>query len=182
MVEKHPFGVFVPPKSRYLLLGSFVTKPSKSYEWFYANGRNQFWPILEEVYQIGLATKQAQQEMFVNLKMAIADIILECERVNNSNLDINLKNLVFNTNEITKILTDNKIKKIFFTSRFVENLYRRHFKHLIQKYPKIKLVTLPSPSPRYALLTKAQKISLYRKLLPKTVNKCRAELVSFSKH
>jgi hypoxanthine-DNA glycosylase len=166
MIEKHPFGNFVPTNAKYLLLGSFVTKPVGGYEWFYANGRNQFWPILEEVYKLPLKTKRDQQDLFVKLNMAIADIILECERVNNSNLDMNLKSLVFNTKAITTILAKNKIEKIFFTSRFVENLYRRYFKDLIQKYPEIKLITLPSPSPRYAVLSKQVKIKKYKLLLP----------------
>ena len=167
MTEVHPFASFVPPKAKFLLLGSFVTKPAHGYEWFYANGRNQFWPILEEVYRVPLKTKKDQQKLFIKLGMAITDIILECEREKNSNLDINLKCLVFNTGAITEILDQNKIEKIFFTSRFVENLYRRHFKDLIHKYPKIELITLPSPSPRYAVLSKSEKILRYRKLLPR---------------
>jgi G:T/U-mismatch repair DNA glycosylase len=69
-------------------LGSFVTKPTSPYEWFYANGRNQFWPILESVYHRNLKTKADMQKLFVELKMALTDIILECEREKNSNLDI----------------------------------------------------------------------------------------------
>ena len=166
MIEKHPFGVFVPPNAKYLLLGSFVTKPTHNYEWFYANGRNQFWPILEEVYGAPLQTKNDQQKLFTKLDMAIGDIILECERINNSNLDVNLKCLVFNTKAITQIVEENNIDKIFFTSRYVEKLFRREFKDLILKYPAIELITLPSPSPRYALLTKVQKIVRYKQLLP----------------
>jgi hypoxanthine-DNA glycosylase len=167
MLEKHPFGVFVPPNSKYLLLGSFVTKPTHGYEWFYANGRNQFWPILEEVYGLSLKTKTDQQDLFTKLSMAIADIILECERKKNSNLDSNLKCLVFNTQAIAEILAKNTITKIFFTSRYVEKLFRKEFKDAIMKYPNIELLTLPSPSPRYALMTKLQKIAKYKKLLPK---------------
>lgn len=166
MLEKHPFGAFVPDNAKYLLLGSFTAKPKDGYEWFYANGRNQFWPIMEEVYVLPLKTKKAQQELFIKLRMAISDIILECERVKNSNLDINLKNIVFNTQALTEILAKNEIKTIFFSSKFVENLFLRHFKDLIQKHPQVELVTLPSPSPRYAMITKAQKVSRYKQLLP----------------
>ncbi len=166
MLEKHPFGTFVPVKSKYLLLGSFVTKPVDGYEWFYANGRNQFWPILENVYKLPLRTKADQRKLFTRLKMAIADIILECVRDNNSNLDINLKCLVFNTTAIAEILEKNKITTIYFTSRFVEKLFRKEFKNLVSKLPKLKLVTLPSLSPRYALMSKADKVGVYKKSLP----------------
>ena len=167
MIEKHPYGNFVPIKARYLLLGSFVAKPVDGYDWFYGTKRNQFWPILEVVYKVSLKTKKDQQKLFTKLRMAITDIILKCEREKNSNLDVNLKKIVFNTKAIQGILVDNKIEKIYFTSRFVEKLFRKEFKKLIHINPEIELLTLPSPSPRYAQMTKEQKISKYKKLLPK---------------
>lgn len=167
MIETHPFGNFVPKNTKYLMLGSFVTKPSSPYKWFYANGRNQFWPIMETVYGLNFDTKTKQQKLFIRLEMALADIILSCERRKNSNSDTNLFNIVYNTKAITDIITKNPVKKIFFTSRYVETLFRKNFKAIIEKYHKMKLITLPSPSPRYALLTKEEKIRRFKKLLPK---------------
>ncbi len=166
MVETHPFGNFVPKKTKYLMLGSFVTKPSNPYEWFYANGRNQFWSIMEEVYGFEFSTKEKQQKLFVQLEMALADIILSCERRNNSNLDVNLCNIVYNTQALKAIIEENNVKKIFFTSRYVETMFKRHFKNIIQADKEIELVCLPSPSPRYAMMTMREKIARYRKLLP----------------
>jgi hypoxanthine-DNA glycosylase len=162
MIETHPFGDFVPNKVKYLMLGSFVTKPTHPYDWFYANGRNHFWPIMREVYGLELSTKAQQQKLFIDLEMALADIILSCERRKNSNLDTNLFNIVYNVQGINAILSKNKIKKIFFTSRYVEDLFRKVFKDI-----QIELVCLPSPSPRYATMHKAEKIRLYKELLPK---------------
>src|SRR5258708_7565984 len=167
MIETHPFGNFVPKKAKYLMLGSFVTKPSNQYEWFYANGRNQFWPIMQEVYGLEFSTKRQQQKLFIQLEMALADIILSCERRNNSNLDVNLFNIVYNIQAIKDILKKNKIKKIFFTSRYVENLFNKLFKEFNWAIDKTELICLPSPSPRYAQMTKLEKISRYKRLLPK---------------
>lgn len=167
MIETHPFGNFVPKKIKYLMLGSFVTKPSNPYEWFYANGRNQFWPIMAEVYGSEFNTKEKQQQLFAQLEMALADIILSCERKNNSNLDINLWNCVYNTTAIKTIIKENKVKKIFFTSRYVETLFKRNFKDIVQQYAEIELICLPSPSPRFAMLTKQEKVKRYKELLPK---------------
>ena len=164
MVELHPFGDFVPKKVKYLMLGSFVTKPSNPYTWFYANGRNQFWPIMQEVYGYELSKKEQQQDLFVRLEMALSDIILSCERKKNSNLDINLFNIVYNTKAIKTIIKKHHIKKIFFTSRYVETLFNKHCKDVIDG---LELVCLPSPSPRYAMMTKQEKINRYRILLPK---------------
>ncbi len=162
MVETHPFGDFVPKKTKYLMLGGFVTKPSNPYDWFYTNGRNQFWPIMEEVFGQNFKTKQVQQALFERLEMALADIILACERKKNSNLDMNLFNIVYNIQGIKAIINKHKIEKIFFTSRHVENLFKKVFKDI-----KIESVCLPSPSPRYAAMRKSEKIQLYKTLLPR---------------
>lgn len=174
MIETHPFGSFVPNKAQYLLLGSFTTKEAfddekkAAYIWFYSNGgRNQFWPILEEIYERDLKTRASMQQLFIDLHMALADIIYQCERKKTSNLDVNLTNIVYAFDDTSKILKENKIEKIFFSSRFVENTFRRVFKLVISQYPKTELITLPSPSPRYAQMTKIEKIKRYRELLPK---------------
>lgn len=167
MLESHPFGDFVPKNAQYLILGSFTGKIlDNSYNWFYSNKRNLFWPIIQEVYGVKLENKKSKQALFSNLGISMADIIMSCERKANSNLDMNLTNIVINK-KIEDIVKKNKIKKIFFSSRFVEKLYKRHFKDLISNHPQIELVTLPSPSPRYAAMNLAEKIVRYKELLPK---------------
>lgn len=171
MIETHPFGNFIPTIARYLILGSFTGKRTKEdilngYDWFYGTKRNLFWPIMTEVYGVRLQTKQEKQELFSKLEIAITDIILSCERRSNSNLDMNLVNIVLN-NEVAEILTHNHIMKVFFSSRFVEKLFRKHFKDLIEEHPEMELVTLPSPSPRYAAMSRRQKVVRYREVLPK---------------
>lgn len=174
MIEKHPFGIFVPPQAKYLLLGSFTTKEAYAestkvaYDWFYTNGRNKFWPILEAVYNRELKTLDRKQQLFRDLNMALGDIIWQCERIKNSNLDVNLTNIVYAVDQIAEVLATNVIEKIFFSSRFVEGKFRSQFKHLLARYPHLELVTLPSPSPRYASMTLKDKIARYRHLLPST--------------
>ena len=83
MFETNPFSVFCPPNAKYFMLGSFAAKDSKSgasYNWYYSNGRNQFWPILEEIYSLELKDKRVQQDLFRKLSIAIADIIYQCEK------------------------------------------------------------------------------------------------------
>lgn len=161
MLETHPFGSFVPPKSKYLLLGSFTGKQSG--DWFYGTKRNQFWSILRSVYGEQLTTRQEKERLFSRLDLAISDIIYQCERAKGTNLDNNLIGIVYNTTAIEKIIKENPIQKVFFNSRFVENKFHRLFKG---KYDALELITLPSPSPRYAKLTLTEKISRYRELLP----------------
>ena len=83
MIETHAFGNFIPLNAKYLILGSFTGRQAvkgnsatdDSYDWFYATKRNQFWPILEEVYGIELRNKLSRQELFTKLGIAMADII-----------------------------------------------------------------------------------------------------------
>lgn len=168
MIETHPFGIFCPKNAEYLFLGSFTGKVEKSsYDWFFANGRSQFWPIMEQVFGRDLSTKDKKQGLFIELRMAITDIILSCERKNNSNLDMNLVDMTFNTEAIIKVIEENKLKAIYFSSRFAEKLYRKVFKAIILQHPEIELITLPSPSPRYAAMSKVDKIKRYKELLPR---------------
>jgi hypoxanthine-DNA glycosylase len=167
MIETHPFGNYVPPNAKYLLLGSFTgNRTEDSFDWYYGTKRNQFWSILESVYWLELRSKLQKQALMSKLHMAISDIIYQCERRDGSNLDDNLVNIVYNTKAISDILDKYPIEKIFFTSRFVETRYKKEFKDLVKRYPRIELVTLPSPSPRYARMSKEQKISRYKELLP----------------
>lgn len=170
MIETHLFGVFSPSKAKYLVLGSFTARKrdgDDSYDWFYGSKRNQFWPILEKVYGLRLENRKAKQDLFTKLSMAMADIIHQCERLNGSSLDVNLTNLVYNKPAIRKLLQTNPIEKIFFSSRFVEKEFKKKFKDLIEEFPNMNLITLPSPSPRYAAMSKEEKIRRYRQILPK---------------
>lgn len=166
MIERHPFGSFVPNDAKYLILGSFPSNYKGGKSWFYGSERNQFWPILEKVYGVRLKTIEEKKRLFRKQKIALTDVVLECERRKSNNSDNNLKILKFNKKEIARIIKVNRIEKIYFTSRFVENIFKRRFKNLISQYPNIKYITLPSPSPRYAAMSFSEKCDIYKKVLP----------------
>ena len=85
VIEYHPFGEFMPSEIDYLLLGSFPTKDTQLQSFYYTSKRNQFWKIMEHVYSRKLNTLNLQKQLFIDLKMAVGDIIYSCERRNNSN-------------------------------------------------------------------------------------------------
>lgn len=171
MQDTHPFGAFVPEKANYLMLGSWpgteVFSEPDNFDWFYSTKRNQFWPILRWVYGRKLETKSEKMQLLKELNMAVSDVIYACIRAKGTNSDANLANLVYNTEIVGQILQYQPIEKIFFTSRFAEAKYRKYFRPLMENYPEIKLITLPSPSPRFAKLNLQQKVEIYRKYLPK---------------
>jgi hypoxanthine-DNA glycosylase len=162
-IEYHPFKPFIPIEPKILILGSFPgkeqTQADFQQKWFYGSSRNQFWKILEGVYQIPLHQKAQQQQLFENQGIAITDIIYSARRIDNSNLDNNLEIVSYNRSVIDDILNNNQFEKILFTSRFVE----LHF------YKKLKFtslgICLPSPSPRFARLSLQQKIDVYKRHL-----------------
>lgn len=170
MIETHAFGNFVPPNAKYLVLGSFCARKysgDPNLDWFYTTKVNQFWPIIEKVYDVSLPDKKAKEKLFTKLEIGIADIIHSCERRDGTNLDSNLINFTYNTPTLQKIFSENTIEKIFFSSKFVEKEYKKRLKELVEKFPNIELTTLPSPSPRYAAMSKKEKIKRYKEVLPK---------------
>lgn len=170
MKEIHPFGSYVPKDAKYLLLGTFPGKVSKINNWFYCAPRNQFWKILESVYQKKLATKKAKQKLLTDLKFAMSDVIYSCERKHGNHSDTNLVNIKYNTKAIEKIFTNNKIEKIIFTSRFAEKKFIIMFPNFLHLSPSTYLLTLPSPSPRYAKMSLNEKIKVYKTFLPTKIH------------
>lgn len=164
-IEVHPFEPFIPDGAKYLIIGSFPGKEQTQHKlsddaWLYGAKRNMFWKILEQVYNISLPDKISKQNLFRKTKTAIADIILKAVRKESTNSDSNLHIIEYNQKAIELILQQNHIVTIYFTSRFVEKLFKKLF-------PGINnTIVLPSPSPRYARMSFKEKVMLYKKLLP----------------
>jgi hypoxanthine-DNA glycosylase len=167
MIEKHPFEAFIPENSEVLILGSFPgkesTQRSREDDWFYGANRNQFWKILGLVYNQTFMTKSQKQELFKSARIAITDIIVACERKDNSNSDLNLINKEYNNDVVTRIIINNPIKKILFTSQWVQNEFSKHF----EVSRNIELFRLPTPSPINRRLSLQDKAIEYKKQLPK---------------
>ena len=161
----HPFEIFLPENATVLILGSF---PGKEHTrgnidtdaWYYGARRNQFWKIISEVYGEELNSKQAKQNLFKKHGIAIGDIFLKVNRKDNGNLDTNLIVIENNKESLLHIFKKCPFKKIYFTSKFVEKEFRKLFPEMENcEY-------LPSPSPRYAAMTKQEKIKYYKTKLP----------------
>lgn len=165
-IETHPFKAFIPENAVIIIVGSFpgkeVThKVITDDEWFYGSKRNQFWKILSGVYETDLPARKEKQTLFKKYGIGMADIFLRIKRKDGNNMDSNLEVIEFNDKAIKLILKNHNIKKIFFTSKFVE-------KNFMKLFPDIKIgECLPSPSPRYARMSMAEKINYYRTKLPK---------------
>ena len=164
-IEVHPFKAFIPENATVIIVGSFpgkdiTHKTLSEDEWFYGTKRNQFWKIISGVYQIELNTKAEKQKLFTKHGIGIVDIFLRIKRKGNNNTDSNLEIVEYNDKAIEKILQIKNIKRIFFTSKFVE-------KSFLSLFPEVKIgESLPSPSPRYARMSLSEKINYYKLKLP----------------
>ena len=139
---------------------SFLPDPGQG-DWYYSAPGNQFWPILSILFpDTCLVSRQDREELFQRLEMAVADVILSCDRIARSNLDRSLKNRVYNTDAIEGILWENPVRAVFFTGTGVMNIFLKHFRDS----GEADLVPLPSPSPAMFSMSLAAKTEAYRRI------------------
>ena len=149
MKEYHPFKPIIFDDSEVLILGTFPSIKSFENNFYYSNLRNQFWPLLEAVFN----EKSDDKIYFLKKhKIALWDMVKGANRKNS--LDSNLKNIEIND---IKALLDKypNIKIIAFTSKTAEKL----FKKLNFDFPT---AYLPSPSPAYAKMSFEEKLKVYK--------------------
>lgn len=143
MTETHPFPFFIPSRPRLLIIGSFPCLKHNSYgDWFYSgSGKNYFWPLLSEVFGLPAGTQKEKQALCEAHGIALTDICYKIQRLQHNCSDSGLRIVEFNKEAIDKCLSSG-IKRIFFTSRFVEREFLKH-------YPdnRLPVFTLISPSP-----------------------------------
>ncbi|MEO6836792.1 MAG: uracil-DNA glycosylase family protein [Ginsengibacter sp.] len=165
-IETHPFKAFIPEHATVIIVGSFPGKEVthkilSEEEWFYGSKRNQLWKIISGVYDIDLQTRAEKQNLFKKYGIGMVDIFLKVKRKEDNNMDSNLEVIEYNDKAIKSILKNQSIKKIFFTSKFVEKAF-------LKLFPEIKIgESLPSPSPRYARMSIPEKINYYKLKFPK---------------
>ncbi len=164
--EEHPFKPFVPDKATVLIVGSFpgmeqIVNKDNPEEWFYSAADNLFWVILSDAFKAELKTVKQKKDFFTTKGIAITDIFAKVKRKEKSNLDKFLTQMEYNK-EIKSIIENSEIKKLFFTSKFVE-------KHFLKEFPQITFgVCLPSPSQAANIpISISDDFKIYKKENPK---------------
>jgi len=152
----HPIAPVVFEDSLTLILGSFPSLKSFEHEFYYAHPKNQFWSILSDIYGLPVRSVEDKIALLSFAKIALWDVIASCERTNSA--DSNLKNT--KPNDIEGLLRKYpNIKRVFFTGRLSEKLYKKHFGHLV-----LPTALLPSPSPAYAAMRLQEKVRRWKQL------------------
>ena len=167
-VEYHPFGSFLPPNVAYLIVGTF---PGRQFSQrsaaeniadvtaFSYGGRNQFWKIIEKIYNVNLPTRSDKQQLLTDKNIGLMDLIAACSRKNQSNLDNDLVDIVWNKAAFEAIFKEKEIKMVYCTGEGVAKIFTMWF-------PQMPCIALPSPSPRAANRAFEEKIAFYKAVLP----------------
>jgi len=154
---QHPFKPIVFNDTEILILGSFPSIKSFDNNFYYAHPRNQFWKLLESVTGYPVNNRDQKIWLLKECKFGLWDMIKTCSRKNS--LDSTLEDEEVN-NLAAFLETYPSIKKLAFTGKKSEALFKIHFSHL-----DIETVYLPSPSPAYAKMNFDTKAAVYKKIL-----------------
>jgi len=155
----HPFDPILFPDTRILILGTFPSVDSFKHSFYYAHGRNQFWPILSAISGYPVHNRDQKIWLLKQMRWGLWDMVSACSRSNS--LDSSLRGI--EVNDIPALLRRfPSIDKLLFTGRKAQELFERRFGDL-----KIERDYLPSPSPAYASMSFDAKVEAYRKMLCK---------------
>ncbi len=154
---EYAFKPIVFKNTELLILGSFPSIKSFETNFYYGHPRNQFWKILKAMTSYPINNHDQKIWLLKESKIGLWDMIATCQR--ESSLDSSLEDET--VNDIATFLEANpNIKKLAFTGRKSEALYKTHFGHL-----DIETVYLPSPSAAYAKMTFDEKVTAYKTAL-----------------
>ena len=159
MTEYHTFEPLIFPDSKILILGSFPSIKSLQEGFYYAHPRNQFWPILAEIFHEKTDTKEQKIALCKKHHIALFDSAKSLKRENGNSSDSNLKNI--EVNDFERLLKEYpSIELIAFTGKKAEQIFNTKYKYLT-----IRKKLLPSTSPAYAAMKFEEKLQSYKTVL-----------------
>ena len=139
----HPIKPVYNKESKVLILGSFPSVKSREEGFFYGHPQNRFWRVISGVCGESTPTTiDEKKEFLFRNRIAVWDVIKSCDIAGSS--DSSIKNVV--PNDLTVILNNAPVEKIFVNGKKAEQLYNRYIKNTIGR----EAVCLPSTSPANA--------------------------------
>lgn len=139
----HPIKPTYDAGSEILILGSFPSVKSRETGYFYGHPQNRFWRVLAAIYEDTVPEEIPEKRTFLlRHHVAVWDVIASCEITGSS--DTSIRNVT--ANDLSVILNQAHIKRIFLNGRTAEKMYRKY----TEKKVDIPAVCLPSTSPANA--------------------------------
>jgi hypoxanthine-DNA glycosylase len=139
----HPIAPVYDENSRILILGSFPSVKSREEMFFYGHPQNRFWRVTAAVFGAETPKTVAEKrELLLSHGIALWDVLASCEIEGSA--DSTIKNAV--PNDISWLLKETKIEKIFVNGKAAEKYYDKYMKKALGR----EAVCLPSTSPANA--------------------------------
>lgn len=136
---KYGFEPVYNCESKLLILGSFPSVKSRKTEFYYGNPQNKFWNTLSSFFgEPKLSTVEEKKEFLLKHKIALWDIVTECEIEGSK--DSTIKN--FKVANLKKILQNSDISFIICNGGTAFNIFLKNYNDIGLEYIK-----LPSTSP-----------------------------------
>ena len=152
----HPIPPVWNRDSRVLILGSFPSVRSRETGFFYGHPQNRFWRVIAAATENDIpVTIEDKKNLLLSSKIALWDVIAECEITGSA--DSSIKNAV--PNDLTVILSNADIKKIFVNGKTAEKYYNKYIRDSLGR----EAVCLPSTSPANAAWTAEKLIEEWKR-------------------
>ena len=136
MLVTHELSPIYDKYSKVLILGTIPSVKSREAGFYYAHPANRFWPVLENLFNTKLSTKEEKIEFLHKNHIALWDVFKSCDI--HASSDASIKN--YELNDIDMITNIANIQAIFCTGKTAYN-------NLIKNYKTtIPIFCLPSPS------------------------------------
>lgn len=125
---EHGFGPVWDSESRILILGSMPSPKSRKAAFYYMHSQNRFWPVMQALFadpadpsDVTGDSLQSRRAFALRHHIALWDVIASCDITGAS--DASIRNAT--PNDLTPLLRDAPIARIFTTGAKSAQLYRR---------------------------------------------------------
>ncbi len=164
----HPLPPVWNEESKVLLLGTMPSPKSRELGFFYMHPQNRFWRVLPQVFGESLThpnktpdTQTAiteRRDFLIHHNLALWDVLASCQIEGAA--DSSIRREI--PNDFSKILSESKIRQVFFTGQTAAALWKKHCAALYEKDFNLTVHTLPSTSPANARFTLENLIEEYQ--------------------
>ncbi len=146
--------------SRVLVLGTMPSPKSREQHFYYANPRNRFWRVMEQLFSLkdqALSENKVRCEFLLAHHIALWDVLHACEIAGAS--DASIANP--QPNDLVRIVSQAPIAHIFTTGTTAYHLYRK----LCEQQVGMSATPLPSTSPANARMRLDDLVEAYRPIV-----------------
>ena len=155
-MERHTIEPFYNPDSKILILGSFPSIKSREVGFYYSHPQNRFWKVLAQLYNENVGDINSKKAFLKKHHIALYDVCAACDIKKSS--DASIKNII--PNDLTEILHNSQIKKIYVDGKTAYKLYNKYLK----EQTGIEAICLPSTSPANASYNFQMLLDEYQKI------------------